>query len=520
MTHRLRIGAGCISIAVLSVLVTATVPSTATARLASTQPKHGGSLTVVLASAVWPTLDPAFNGTVTPTEQISNAIFGSLFEPGPNDSVAPDLATGYSYTPNGLELQIHLRSGVTFQDGTPFNATAVAWNIQQDLIPANGCVCAANFVAVTNVVASGRYTVDLQLSHRDTSLPSAFMDAEPGYIISPTEVAAKGAGYSGQYPVGAGPFKVVSNQVSATIVLSKYTGYWEKGHPYLSQLTFTTASSDQTELDALTSGAAQIATGVTTPGIIKQLAPAAGLVVRHAPAIAVGWVVLNSKVPPLNTLAAREALLYATYPQQIVNVLYDGIYPVTQGQDASGEEFYEPTVTGFRGWNKVAKAQALVTQLGGLSLVLTEPTPTEASNQVLEALQTQWARAGIQVTVKPPAGLTAFLAQVASGNWTAFYNTYGSYVDPFLSSVNYFQTGGRYAGFVSSITTNYYALGTELKNPIDRAAVWHKLMTYVDTNVLNIPLYQATPYFIMTKSVQNYPTNQAENSLWENIWLK
>ena len=75
-------------------------------------------------------------------------------------------------------------------------------------------------------------------------------------------------------------------------------------------------------------------------------------------------------------------------------------------------------------------------------------------------------------------------------------------------------------GFASTVTTNDYALGTELKNPADRAAVWHKLMTYVDTNVLNIPLYQSTPYFIMTKSVQNYPTNQAENSLWENIWLK
>jgi peptide/nickel transport system substrate-binding protein len=460
------------------------------------------------------------NTTVTPDEQISNAIFGSLFEPGPNNSVAPDLATGYSYSPNGLQLQIHLRQGVKFQDGTPFNAAAVAWNIQQDLIPANGCICAANFISVKSVSASGQYNVDLELSVRDTALPSAFEDAEPGYIISPSEVAAKGAGYSGQYPIGAGPFKVDSDQVSATIVLSKYAGYWEKGHPYLNGLTFTTASSDQTELDALTSGSAQIATGVTTPGIIKQLAPAAGLVVRHAPAIAVGWVVLNSKVPPLDNILAREALLYATYPQQIVNVLYDGIYPVTEGQDASGEEFYEPTVAGFKGWNKVAKAQALVRQIGGLSLTLTDPSPTLAANQVLEALQTQWARAGIQVTVRPPAGLTAFLAAVAVGNWTAFYNTYGSYVDPFLSSVNYFQTGGRYAGFSSTTTTGYYALGTELKSPADRAAIWHKLMTYVDSNVLNIPLYQSTPYFIMTKSVENYPTDQAENSLWENIWLK
>jgi peptide/nickel transport system substrate-binding protein len=170
---------------------------------AASKPVRGGSLTVVLPTTPWPDLDPAYNLEPSPDAPIENAIFGTLFQPNSKGVPQADLATGFSYSKDGLTFKLFLRHGVTFQDGTPFNATAVAWNVQQDLIPANACVCLANFTAVSNVAASGAYTVVFTLSRKDYALPSAFGNAETGFIISPTEVSSKGAGYAGQNPIGA-----------------------------------------------------------------------------------------------------------------------------------------------------------------------------------------------------------------------------------------------------------------------------------------------------------------------------
>ena len=61
------------------------------------------------------------------------AIYGQLFELGTGGAIVPDLATGYSFSPDGKTLTINLRQGVTFTDGTPFNAQAVYTNWMRDL---------------------------------------------------------------------------------------------------------------------------------------------------------------------------------------------------------------------------------------------------------------------------------------------------------------------------------------------------------------------------------------------------
>jgi ABC-type transport system substrate-binding protein len=67
--------------------------------------------------------------------------------------------------------------------------------------------------------------------------------------------------------------------------------------------------------------------------------------------------------------------------------------------------------------------------------------------------------------------------------------------------------------------THLYAEGTELKNPADRAAVWLQLMSYLDKNVLTIPLFQTRPSVIMTKAVHGYALNQGLNPYWEDVWV-
>src|SRR6202012_1070049 len=96
------------------------------------QPKQGGSITVLESkgySGDWPYgLDPATNVDAIPNQDMMEAIYGQLFELGAGGKVVPDLATGYTFSPDAKTVTITLRQGVKFTDGTPFNAQAVDYN--------------------------------------------------------------------------------------------------------------------------------------------------------------------------------------------------------------------------------------------------------------------------------------------------------------------------------------------------------------------------------------------------------
>ena len=108
-------------------------------RSASRQPKTGGSITVLESkgySGDWPDgLDPASNLDAIPNQDMMEAIYGQLFILGPGGKIQPDLATGYTFSPDAKTVTITLRQGVKFTDGTPFNAQAVIDNWNRDFGP-------------------------------------------------------------------------------------------------------------------------------------------------------------------------------------------------------------------------------------------------------------------------------------------------------------------------------------------------------------------------------------------------
>jgi len=94
----------------------------------------------------WPTgLDPATSTTGAANLSLMNAIFGGLFqlradELGGNARIVGVLAEGYELTDDGRALVIRLREGVSFSDGTPFDAEAVRFNIERN--SRSPCSCA------------------------------------------------------------------------------------------------------------------------------------------------------------------------------------------------------------------------------------------------------------------------------------------------------------------------------------------------------------------------------------------
>ena len=392
---------------------------------ASTGPHHGGSLTVLEGSSfagAWPGLDPATDTDGAANQSYMNSIFGELFALGSGGKLIPDLATGYAFSNGGKTIDVTLRQGVTFSDGTAFNAAAVVWNWKRDL--AGTCTCKPVFLAQPKIAPTGPYSVSLTLPYVDAPFINGIQDNIFNWIASPTAVSKMGEKAFALKPVGAGPFTVVSDTPSSQLVLKRNPHYWETGKPYLDTLIFKPVAADEPAYEAMLAGSGQAYEGMSTPQLVNTFK--SHFTLTAEPSTSPYDIQLNTRVAPFNNIKARQAIYYATNAAQIDAKLFNNTYPVTQSFTAAAGLFYEPVVPGYLGYD-LAKAKALVKQLGGLNITLYTITSPVAES-LDEALQTQWQAAGMKVTLKT-FDLTGLIAVFQSHKWQAFLQTAGAF-DP------------------------------------------------------------------------------------------
>ncbi len=105
------------------------IATLAAALLLSTSLVHAQDLRIGLAEDP-DILDPDQSRTF-----VGRIVYASLCDKlvdiTPELEIIPMLATGWSWSDDGMTLTMTLRDGVTFHDGEPFNAEAVAYNIDR-----------------------------------------------------------------------------------------------------------------------------------------------------------------------------------------------------------------------------------------------------------------------------------------------------------------------------------------------------------------------------------------------------
>src|SRR5579862_9404168 len=122
-----------VPLAILSLLFIVIVTACgggSTAPTTTTASKSGGNISVGLAADVI-TFDPVKSSSLYDRQVMLN-IYDTLVRLDEHNAIVPDLATSWSYT-SPTQLVFTLRTDVKFQDGTPFNADAVAFNINRIL---------------------------------------------------------------------------------------------------------------------------------------------------------------------------------------------------------------------------------------------------------------------------------------------------------------------------------------------------------------------------------------------------
>ncbi|HLU54510.1 MAG TPA: ABC transporter substrate-binding protein [Pseudonocardia sp.] len=397
-------------------------------------PQRGGEITVLEDAAFaggWPTgLDPATNTTGGANIAQMSAIYGGLFrleaaDDGSGAEVVPHQAESYELLDGGTTVRITIREGIRFTDGTPMDAEAVAFNFRRAVD--SPCTCSPTWpLAENGITTDGPRTVVLKFTRPFAAVINAFPATNVNWIASPTALQQMGEEQFAVTPVGAGPFKVVSNQLSSQLVLERNPDYFKDGLPYLDRLTFQSIGGDQPAYQALLAGQAQAYEGLTTTPLLEQAQEAGRITVTVQPPTSPYVVQLNTQRAPFDDQRAREAIYHATDFAAIAQGLFRGHYPVSQSFTGPGGLFHHETVPGYPEHDP-ERARQLVAELGGLSVRL-GTLKSYVAEQVMTALQTQWQEVGIDVQIESYE-LSTLIQEFNSGEWQSMLQTAGAW-DP------------------------------------------------------------------------------------------
>ncbi|MBV6638862.1 MAG: ABC transporter substrate-binding protein, partial [Mameliella sp.] len=175
-------------------------------------------------------LDPAAVTAVNDFRILMNVYDGLVRYKDGTLEVEPALATDWTISEDGTEYTFDLREGVSFHDGSPFNAEAVKFNFERMLNEdhpyhdTGPFPLAFFFSAVETIEVVDDLTVKFTLNAPYAPFLSNL--AYPtGLIVSPAAVEQHGSDF-GRNPSGTGPFTFAEWRSNEAVVIEGNPDYW------------------------------------------------------------------------------------------------------------------------------------------------------------------------------------------------------------------------------------------------------------------------------------------------------
>ena len=234
---------------------------------------------------------------------------------GDTTDIEPALAVAWDGSADGLTWTFHLRRGVQFHDGTPFDAAAAVFSLNRAIALSD------NVYLITQVIALDAFTVQITLETPYAPFISALTRTNFA-MVSPTAIEHFGENF-GTNPVGTGPFKFLQWDKDDKIVLTANDAHWT-GKPALDRLIFRSIPDNGERLMALQQGDLHVME-FPNPEDIPLIQSDAQLELARQPGLNVGYLAMNMEKPPFDNPKVRLAMNYAINKIEIVEHLYQGL---------------------------------------------------------------------------------------------------------------------------------------------------------------------------------------------------
>ncbi len=494
-----------------------------------TMAAKGGDLEIAFPASSEPA---SLDGHIDPYQ--SAWLFDS-FTADPLVILAPDatyqgaLAESWESLEGGLIWTFKLRSGISFQDGTPFNAEAVKYNIERVLAPETASAqMAADLGDIAEIEVVDDLTVTIHFATPSVNLLDALRRMP---IWSPTAAEEHGLAGFDRFLVGAGPFVLEEWVPNDRIVFRKWEDYggWNaiqdhEGPAHLDSVTIRFIGEDAVRAAMLETGDVHIVRELPAANV-EDYEDRAGFELITGYQAGTGLqMVINIRNAPLNILEVRQALQWATDQDAINDLAYSGLYLVSDGPLNVVHPCYWPGAADIYGHDP-AKAMELLDGVGyrdedgdGVREAHGVPgvedgTPLSLRWTVLhhteigEVVQGQWRELGIDLQLEQVAGPIQ-LERRNARDFDLMYERQRT-PDPAIlemvwNSANDVEGGWAWTGFVDAELDATVVQILQVADPEERCALAHTAQRIILENALMLPTLSQPQFYALDASVQNF----------------
>ncbi|MEM8542061.1 MAG: ABC transporter substrate-binding protein [Pseudomonadota bacterium] len=341
-----------------------------------------------VGSGALSSLDPIANGRIL---TITEKLMSRLVRPGVEGIPQPDLATSWTANEDGTVWTFSLREGVTFHDGSTFDASDVVYSLERILDPKSDSPAASVISMVVDLEAIDDMTVQLTLDSTFADLPLQLMD--PRLRIVP-----EGSGDTiGRTGIGTGPFMLEKFDADGVTTLTAFADYYE-GEPKLARMEVFGIPDEKTRLQAFLAGQLDMERGLK-PLVRRALLRSDNYVVQEIPTGNWSGLVFRTDVPPFNNVKVRKALRMAIDREEMLKLALDGGGIVSCDTPVSPSDQYRADMQCDR---DVEGAKKLLAEAGypdGLQIKLHVAAVDAAWEAMALVFQDHAAAAGIDVKI-------------------------------------------------------------------------------------------------------------------------
>lgn len=365
------------------------------------------------------TLDPllATTANITFLGQLTMAHFVRF---DAHNALVPELITEIPTAANGgisadgKDITYHLRRGVRWSDGAPFDADDVVYTVGAILNPNNNISVRDAWDRVRGVTARDKYTVVLRLKTKYAPFASRFFSSDGNSCVLPKHILGSLATINeapyNALPVGIGPFRYTAFRRGEAVEMEANPFYF-RGVPKLRKLVYKIITNDNTLYTQMQTG--ELDLWATVGGnFVERARNVPHLREILVPSLFMSAIYFNTLQTVVSDRAVRRALRLATdRPYLLHNVFHDtgtlaeSVVPriSTDYDPTLPQAAYDPAAAGrlldTAGWRRGPDGMR---SKGGVPLVVNIALPAgyAPSAAVAELLRASWGPLGVGVEVK------------------------------------------------------------------------------------------------------------------------
>lgn len=399
MHHTIRVASLAVLISSLLVLTVACASEQPSGGAADTEQQGGepveapGEL-IVAQSADVQSLDPTMQRD-GPSFIVTDHIYDTLVYRDRNFSIQPRLAESWTWV-DDTTLEMKLREGVTFHNGEPFNAEAVAFSMERNLDPNLTFPPHPTMVPIEGVDVVDEHTIQIVTSEPYPGLLAALV-LRP-MILPPQYIEENGWDHLHANPVGTGPYAFVEWVPDERVVLEANPD-WFAGEPPIERLVFRPIPDQATRYNELLTGGVDLIRDLS-PDLIESVEENPDLRVEATPDTRM-MVLYFQDVEPLRDVRVRRAIGHAIDREALVRDVLRGIGEPARLFVSPLSTPFDPDLEGFTYDPDLARS--LLEEAGygnGLQFSVAYPTGAYLRvSQIAQVMAAQLAEVGVEMEI-------------------------------------------------------------------------------------------------------------------------